>query len=565
MNVLCEYAARMLMFSKEIKRTRPIAVVIPSLSAMADYLPDNSESIKKARLIYNQVLNALRAENIEFDVVSEHFLINCSVTPNGEFGKTARSRDGNYKAVIFPFSRLVSNSTFVFLEKLATKKGTIVFINEAPQGNFDDGQNASFGARVTRLTRPKNKTIHIVSLDDFIQRLSHIEPTIEVKAEGRQCDNIYTTYGNIENYSTCFFHNNSLKNDYYTTIEFPTVNHVYYVDCVKGELTEIETLEEKEGKSSIKHNFVPKQTSFFIFSSTKIPGVTLKKGKVPNIEIFKMKNKKYRVVLKDRWSFKPTSLNALPLATWNTRIGLSRDSGGFSHYYEAFFEIEEPPETCMLAFCGCLKDEVNESEFEVSVNSMIVKPFKKALPDNDVEEFVELDPNLENFCNTTTLKYDIKDTIMKGINRVTLRTTGSIEDPKALYYPPVIAGYFPIKKGSKGWIIKTQDSEIGYGSWTKYGYPYLSGSGIYEQLFELPADFDRLILRLEKISGSVSVEINEKSFGVINWQPFSVDITDVVEPRRNLLRIGVVNTIDNLLKMNGRASGLVGEVFLDLY
>jgi hypothetical protein len=553
------------MFTKNAQRTRPVAVVFPSLSAMADYLPDNSESIKKARLLYKKVIDNLLSKNIDFDVISEQFLINCTITANGEFGKAGKSRKGNYNTVIFPFSRLVSNSTFVFLEKLATKKGTIIFIDEAPQGNFDDGQNASFGARVARLTRPKNKTIHTIAVDEFIQKLNNQTPPLEISIDGKECNDLYTSYGIHEGYNTCIIHNNSTKNDYFATISFPLVNHVYYVDCLKGEFIELDINEEDEEKGSVGHNFLPKQTSLFIFSSAKIPGISTKKGSEPKMDIYKNVHKKYRVVLKNRWKFTPTSLNALPLATWNTRIGLSRDSGGFSHYYEAYFEIEEIPDTSLLVFCGQMNNNGIENDMEVSVNSMIATPLHEITTAENSEEITEPDQQLKDFCGLTTLKYDINGMIMKGINRVTIRTMGSIENPKALYYPPVVAGYFPIKKGPKGWIIKGQDGEIGYGSWTKYGYPYLSGSGIYEQLFEMPSDYDRLILRFENVSGSTTVEVNDKSFGIIKWQPYAVDITDVVEPRRNQLKIEVVNTIDNILRMNGRASGLTGEVFLDIY
>jgi hypothetical protein len=44
-----------------------------------------------------------------------------------------------------------------------------------------------------------------------------------------------------------------------------------------------------------------------------------------------------------------------------------------------------------------------------------------------------------------------------------------------------------------------------------------------------------------------------------------VDITDVCETRRNELSVRVVNTIDNILRMNGRPSGLMGEVYVDVY
>jgi len=124
---------------------------------------------------------------------------------------------------------------------------------------------------------------------------------------------------------------------------------------------------------------------------------------------------------------------------------------------------------------------------------------------------------------------------------------------------------YEIKKSSRGWTIDTPKTDASYGSWTKHGFPYLSGRGVYEQVFEVPTDYNQIILRFNQVSGSISPEINGKQLGLINWQPMAIDITSAIEPRRNVLRVTVDNTFDNLLRMNGRASGLVGEVFLDIY
>jgi hypothetical protein len=39
----------------------------------------------------------------------------------------------------------------------------------------------------------------------------------------------------------------------------------------------------------------------------------------------------------------------------------------------------------------------------------------------------------------------------------------------------------------------------------------------------------------------------------------------VCESKRNELSVCVVNTIDNIIRMNGRPSGIIGEGYLDVY
>ena len=568
MENLCNYTTRLFSISNTLTYIKPVAVVMPSLSVMADYFPSNDEALRRGMSIFHKILEDLYAHNIQFDIISEQFLISCTIRPNGEFGSLSKNRKHNYRAVIFPFSRLINNSTFVFLEKLTIKKGTIIFINEAPQGNFDDGQSSSFSARVAKITRQKNETVHVVPLMDFITRLQHIENPISIKVNEKPCPDIRVTYGYGTDYNIYFFNNCSSKKDYFASLEFPISEHVYLVDCFDGNFYEIENVECNEKLCYIELNFAPKQTYIILTSSTKIQGLTSSKNRPHVINSYATLNRNYRIVLKDRWIFSHDNYNALPLASWNARIGLSRDSGGFSHFYESYFESEEVPEVCILAFPGVTSDDIysntvndNLKALELSVNGITISPFKPVVADEMEESLI----NTIEFCGKMTLKYDIKGAVMKGINRVSLRTIGFFNDPYSIYYPPIVAGPFSIKKGSRGWTIDTSKTEANYGSWTKYGFPYFSGSGVYQQVFEIPTDYEKIVLMFKEISGSVLAEVNGVSFDIINWQPMSIDITKAIEPRRNILKIKVSNTIDNLLRMNGRASGFTGEVYLDIY
>ncbi len=567
MKVLCDYAARLVTLTRQLQRTSPVAVVMPSSSIMADYQPKNDESVRKGIHLFRKVLDTLQSGNIEFDVISEQFLISCSVKSNGEFGTATRVRKGNYCAVIFPFARLINNSTFVFLEKLAVKKGTIMFINEAPQGNFDDGQSSSFSSRVSRLTRAKNETVHVVSISEFVTRLAHIEQAFSVTVSGKSCPEIKTAHGSGQDYELFYIHNTSAKRDYFITLECTEADHIYYVDCVNGEMHEIENIQRSDGLCIIELDIAPKQTYLIVTSASKVPGVDTKKDKRHPINMYGSVNRNYRVVLKDRWSFSPdrNSFNVLPLASWNKRIGLSRDSGGYSHYYEAYFEVEEVPQTCLLIFCGFPSlNALTGSplrEFEVSINGIVVNPYCVSKSD----EVSETEAAIDSFCGTSAVKFNIRESIMKGINRVSVRTIGLIHDPHSIVYPPIVAGGFSIRKGSRGWTIDAQRTEANYGTWTKHGFPYLSGSGTYEQIFEVPTDYKCIVLKFNQVSGSILPEVNGHSLGLLHWQPLAAEITNLVEQRRNVIKVKIVNTFDNLLRMNGRASGLLGEAFLDVY
>lgn len=569
MEYLCNYTNHLLTFRKEVQHDRLIAVVMPSYSTMADYLPGNSSVYENGKNVFHKVVDELLSKNIEFDIVSEQYLLSCSVKPDGEFGTAANVRKNNYRIIIFPYARLINNSVFVLLEKIAAKKGTVIFINEAPQGNFDDGQNAAFTARVAKLTRSKNETVHIASLNDLIAKLTTVKRPVSVSIGGKPCTDIIATYGSTPHHDLYMFHNKTSRRDHFVTIRLPYSNNMYSVDCSTGECHELKNIHQEEGMVVFDYDFSPKETCVFFATQEKVSTASPKKD-IDWVNVFATNSRNYRIVLKDRWKFKPLSFNAFPLANWNNRIGLSRDSGGFSHFYEAYFEVEDIPETCFLAFISMGSDgsfwQACDEEFEISVNGIVLKPVEDQAATGNADQKDNTYTLVKDLFGNAIVKFNILEAVMKGINRVSIRTVGLVDNPKTIMFPPLVIGTFSIKKGSRGWTMHSvQNIEVAYGSWTKHGFPYLSGCGEYNQIFEVPSEYERIALRFPQVSGSIAVEVNGKDRGVYYWQPMTVDVTDIVETRRNVIKVKVVNTIDNLLRMNNRVSGLLGEVFIDIY
>ncbi len=581
---LCAYAGRAKKLMTNLQLSRQAALLMPSNSIMADYTVNNDEAVRKGMLSLHKAMDELQQCNIDFDIISEDQLLSCSLFTNGEFNTASKVRKGNYQALVLPYCRLVSKNLFVFLEKMASKKGTIIFIDEPPQGTLEDGQTPSFSSRVTKLLHSKAGKVHAVAVKDIDGVLSHIKPALSVTVQGRKCADIAAVCGSSANQQIFFFQNKSEHQDYFATIEMPEEKYYYLSDCTAGEVHEILDVLRKDDTCKINLNFSPRQTHFIIASGQKLSTTALPKGKRHPVNVTGTMQRNYRIVLKDQWQFIPCSLNVLPLANWNTRIGLSREFGGYSHFYETYFEVKEVPSFCILSLCGlrdtCLGLVKGEKSVEVNVNGNrlgeqnAVDPNAVFFPVSDLQapqtapRAAELRhgprPCME-LLTKNTLSFSIKDSIHKGINRISLRTLGLVFDPLTINYPPLIAGTFAIIKGSAGWVIDTSTSMASHDSWTKYGYPYFSGSGVYKQVFEIPSDYNRLVLKFPQVSGSAGVTLNGKPLGTFMWQPMEIDITEICESKRNELSVCITNTVDNVMRMNGRPSGLTGEVFLDVY
>lgn len=565
MGALCDYAARFTALTRSIEMTRPVALLFPSASIMADFPLAGGHVLSREISVLHKAMDELQSHNIGFDIISEHTLLSCSIKSTGEFGVSSRTRNTVYQTLVVPYSRLISNSIFVFLEKLANGKGSIFFLHEAPEGSLDGGQSANFTERVKRLVGPRKIGVRVAPVNGLGAKLRDLATVSVVPAKGKLTRDIHITHGTGQGFNAYFLENTTDRRDMFCTLELPAANHYYMLDLGSGEVVELEVL-AKDGKlCKIGLDVSPRQTAIVVAGSTKIAttvpattssGKSRSKTKRPVGTL----ERSYRIVLKDRWSFVPDSYNALPLASWNTRIGLSRDSGGFSHYYEGYFEAEVIPATCDILFAD-LSGVLIGGAIEVSVNGSVIEPHT-AVDEEAHGMATSMQGSLESGAG---LRYDIRHALIRGLNRIAVRTVGRCHDPATIVYPPLILGDFSIKKGAKGWTIDSPQTEVRYGSWTLHGFPYLSGCGTYEQPFEVPSDYQRVALRFSQVSGSVDVRVNEVHLGMLHWQPLLYDITNVVEPRRNHLSVKVANTFDNLLRMNGRASGLIGEVYLDAY
>jgi hypothetical protein len=562
-----EYAARLQIITNGLQANRSVAVLLPVQSMMADFMPTNIENARKAANALHAVIEVLEKNKISYDIISEERLLSCSIKVNGDFGTADRIRKGNYQALVIPYARSISRSLFVFVERLGIKKGKAIFIDNAPVGNLDDGITPAFSERVEKILKSKKEFICVSPAKDLPSVLKHIPKSLDILVNGKPCADLCAYHGYALDHEVVMIYSTTETKDYFATISFPGLNHVYLADSLNGEIHEIPEAVATETGVEITLSFNPLQCYTLCASAAKLPVTSPNKTDTHGIDAFAALPRSYRIVLKDQWTFTPESLNAMPLANWNTRIGLSRDSGSFSHFSESYFEVKEIPTECVVLLCGIPDSGTGGGAdrhvpiYEISINGAVVGPYRSP---TSLEAGASL-PVWDMYCGVNALKYNIKDFLIRGFNRIAIRTLSGNGDPYPILYPPVIAGTFSISKGQKGWTVDVPETLIGYDSWTRHGFPYLSGCGIYSQKFELPSEKHRVVLNFSQTSGIVDVSINDVALGTLLWQPMAIDITGKCAHRRNDLTVRVYNSMDNLLRMNSRPSGLIGEVLLDVY
>jgi hypothetical protein len=171
-------------------------------------------------------------------------------------------------------------------------------------------------------------------------------------------------------------------------------------------------------------------------------------------------------------------------------------------------------------------------------------------------------PKFDSYIDNGFKTLDITEAIIRGENTIRIEILHSpwAGHPLVLNCAPILLGNFACDRESKTIIAPAEAAQSG--SWTEFGYPYFSGTGIYTHSFKLPrqAKGKRIIVSVDDVKDMVEISVNGKCADVRLWQPWEADITDLVDGGRNTLSIKVTNSMTNFIDADPRPSGLMGKV-----
>jgi hypothetical protein len=137
---------------------------------------------------------------------------------------------------------------------------------------------------------------------------------------------------------------------------------------------------------------------------------------------------------------------------------------------------------------------------------------------------------------------------------VNRRTDGMLD-------PLKIVGDFTLA----GRTIVAPAGTITVGDWTKQGYPFYSGTGVYRCEFTLPKKYTdgRLFLNVECGEDVLELAVNGVPRGVCPWPPYRCDLTGALKEGVNLVELKVTNTLINLLEGVEHPSGVFAPPALE--
>jgi hypothetical protein len=153
-------------------------------------------------------------------------------------------------------------------------------------------------------------------------------------------------------------------------------------------------------------------------------------------------------------------------------------------------------------------------------------------------------------------RIDISEAAGPGRNTVTIKAS-----PMTIYHelePAYLLGDFVLKAGGTGFEVEPAgDSGLKLGEWNRQGHPFYAADVAYSQNFVVAEPTGRYVVQLGDWYGSVAqVTINGRSAGFIAYQPWEIDVTNVITSGLNRISVAVTGTPKNLLGPHHNDPGL---------
>lgn len=566
--IFADYVARLCSVLSGAHHVADIAVVFPVRSMWAAFNPVGTEGNDRTFNTFEKVTSALLQAGFDFDILPEETLIH-DVNPTDLEHMHSQER---YQAIIVPGCSTILEETAHFLSTCIVDGNVVIACDDLPKQFVTEGAGVWPEGSLTpdllaeqfrlvydwkgkglerRRAAAEEDSLSVLVPDvagrdvsEVTQALSEtlmeiIYPDVTVRAVGSNSpyvpDIIHCHYQHGEN-DFLFLSNTSLTESYKTRIRVNVLGVPSMWDAMTGEIVPMKDFSFQGEEIELRLDFQPTQS--YLISIT--PGEVVDRAIAPD----EARGEEYVTKLGDVWEFETMKPNVLPLVDW--RFTMSTSSEGWSagiHEYITEFECKTELTMVRLMVDGLLTEKIWRQSTPINVQIM--------LNDQPVSGFEQ-----GSYLDHLILEADVAGLVKQGRNTLKIRTKTTLSPAGNLSEPVYLAGKFALKESA----IVDEPKTLRTGSWTDQGYPYYSGTVSYRQKVELKSPKGKVLLRMEKPEDMAEVIVNGKSVAVLPWEPWEADITQFVKPGENEIEIRVTNSMLNLLNMEPKVSGLVGNV-----
>jgi len=577
---LADYAARLCALFSGGDHVAAVAVLYPIKSLWTTNLSGSAPDERAARVItgLTTVTVALTRAHHDFDLVCEEILQEAEIDDK----ITIRSPEGKilhqFKVLLIPPSTTLSRNTVRCIERFYRCGGTVVLVGSLPDSSPELGLDSYasevfksiFSTQNGRSGLPKvendngGKAFWIaqrqadVALERQVQQVldSSVEPEVRLVANGTSTADIICYKYRKAEADFYLLVNSSEERAYSVQARFDSVGEVMCWNAETGQVSHIERYGIEAGQTIVDLDFQPTQSHVLSICKQQASVASRPSGATRT---------KQRLVmsLPDRWRFVPEKANVLPLTDWRMTLGAqvgTADMQGVpnpdlcqgTRRYETVFQLETDLRQARLLFDGlvgenCIRPFNLPFSVRVTLNGKPVKDFEPG-----------------RYLDHLMREAEVGSFLQPGRNHLVIDAKVEFFDGGSLGHPVLLLGDFAVKPGPGNWVAAPAVKENVKGSWTEFGYPFYSGTAAYVQDIKLSElrPHEAYFLVFENVCDLVQVVINEQSAGVVAWEPYEIEITEYLKRGTNRMELKVTNSLQNLLVLVPKPSGIVGQVKL---
>ena len=596
-----EYMSRLSETLTGGRHVAKVAVLYPINAMFAEYLPQSYTPAQEAiESGFNSITDTLLRLHHDFDYLDEDVLARATIGDG-----RLRVGDEEYELVLVPPMTHTKLATLEALERFAGSGGKVLGVGLRPERVLGPDGLVDAAERVRSLfsqsgagfvegeaselatdARSGGRRLRD-ALDDAIRAL--IEPDLAIEN-----DELFSLHRRKDDRDLYFVTNPTFE-EQRARVSLPGDVHPVLLDPFDGAERPAGPTVAEDGRTSFDLTLPPVGSTFVMVGSPagrRIVGSNLRLDRVTDAAArgtgeseegwvdVRVNGHVARtsaragalpepVVLDGPWSFEPESLNALVLERWEASPeregadGRSPDDadahgwvaighGAWSFqldaeptraypipvWYRVGFEADAVPQRLELVIDG-----FDGSDHRIHLNGVEVTATPVRATFDAQMRSVDLTPHVRVGRNELAIRLVVD------------RPSGGIVDRLKL-----MGSFSLTRSAGDGWRIASPVDDLQAAPWTDQGHPFLSGTATYGRTFELPVGFagHRVFLEVPTRDDVIEVSVNGRPAGVRLWDPYEVEVTELLTEGTNEVAIAATNTLANLLNAEARPSGLAG-------
>jgi hypothetical protein len=484
-------------------------------------------------------VTTLEKAQVEYDLGSENI-----IKDNGSAGKRKfivgkRAYD---IVVLPPLTENLDTPTFRIIKQFAEKGGTILaFSSPSRIDGKDNEEIKNFFAQNAHIVHLKELTADVIR-----QYFSSEDINFENVSKG----NLLHHRRVMNDGDVLFLVNSSLNETTTGTVRIRGKDAVE-LNTLSGEIVDYA---EKTDKNNITLDFnIPPAGSLLLYISDKRQNLTATKQSYSNYA---------EIPASGKISVRPTDANVLTVDFCDLYIDTVKlfDMHVFDAADRAFkyhgFRDGNPWNTSVQykdniirrdtfttgGFRAVYKFTLSEGCEVKGMQAVVERPWLYKVSLNGKE----IRPTQNRWLDREMRLFDIGKEAQTGENSLTLELS-----PMKIFAeiePIYILGNFTVRPVAKGWKLNPPAEEFSTGSWKNQGWAFYSQQVSYRKTFAVGDLGKHYRVRLGNWLGTVAeVSVNGKSAGVIGFEPYSVDVSGLIQKGNNTVEVTVTGSNKNLL------------------